>query len=176
MALTRASKEQLISRYQAGLAAATHALLLDYKGIDVPQVTDLRARLRESGASYEVVKNRLARIAIKGKPLEDLIESFEGPTAVVYTNDDVVGMAKTLSEFAKTVPSLELKGGIVEGQAVAASQVAEIATLPSREELLSKLVFLLQSPITRLARTLNAVTRDFVVVMGQIEAKKAGEG
>ncbi len=176
MALTRADKEQLVSRYEEGLAAASHALLLDYKGIDVPQVTDLRARLRASGASYEVVKNRLAKIAIKGKPLEDLIESFEGPIAVAYTNDDVVSMAKTLSEFAKEVPTLELKGGVVEGQAVEASQVAEIATLPSREELLTKLVFLLQSPITSFVRTLNAITRDFVVVMGQIEAKKAGEG
>ena len=174
MAFTREHKEQLISSYETGMAAATHALLVDYKGIDVPDVTELRARLRDSGASYQVVKNRLARIAIKGKPLEDLIESFEGPIAVVYTNDDVVSMAKTLSEFSKRIPSLELKGGIVEGQAVEASQVAEIATLPSREELLSKLVFLLQSPITRLARTLNAVTRDFVVVMGQIEAKKGG--
>ena len=173
MALSRADKEKLVADYEQGLAVATHAFLLDYTGVDVPQVTDLRARLRESGASYQVVKNRLARIAIKDKPLNDLVDSFEGQIAVAFTDDDVVSLAKTLSEFIKTVPSVELKGGIVEGKTVDAEQVSEIATLPSREELLSKLVFLLQSPITRLARTLNAVTRDFVVVLNQIEAKKA---
>lgn len=173
MPLAKQDKEQLVASYQQGLALAPHAFLVDYKGIDVPQVTELRARLREAGASYEVVKNTLARIAVKGQPLESLSESFTGPVAVAYTANDVVALAKALSEAAKAVPALELKGGIVDGQPVAAEQLAEIATMPSREELLAKLLFLLQSPMTRLTRTLNAVTRDFAVVLNQIGEKKA---
>jgi large subunit ribosomal protein L10 len=173
MALTRAKKEQLIAQYEEGMASAEHAFLLSYQGLDVNRDTELRSRVRGTGARYEVVKNTLALLAIQGKPLGELVDAFTGPIAVAYTDDDVVSLAKVLTEFAKDAPVLQFRGGVVSGQKVAAEQIDEIAKLPSREDLIAKLLFLLQSPITRLARTLNAVTRDFAVVLAQVAEKKA---
>ena len=141
----------------------------------MPQDTELRAKIREQGAKYEVVKNTLALRAIEGKGLDHFKDQFTGPTAVAYTDDDVVGLAKALNDFRKESPVLEFKGGLVDGQPVDPNELENIANLPSREELLAKLLFLLQSPITRLARTLAAIPRDFVVVLDQI-AQKKGEG
>lgn len=173
MTLTRSSKEELIASYEEGLAAAPHAFLLSFDRLTVNQATDLRARVRETGGSYVVVKNTLALRAVKGKGLENLGDQFKGPTAVAYTNDDVVGLAKALSEFCKEVPTVDFKGGLVDGQPVAADQVEDIAKLPSREELLAKLLFLLQSPITRLARGLAAIPRQLVIALDQIQKQKA---
>lgn len=174
MPLTRNEKQELIDHYNEGLAAAPHAFLVSFDRLTVPQDTDLRARIRQCGASYEVVKNTLALRAVQGKGLEDLREHFSGPTAVAYTDDDPVGLAKALTEFQKEVPAIEFKGGLLAGQAVGADQVADIAKLPSREELIAKLLFLLQSPITRLARGLAAIPRQFVVVLDQVGKQKGG--
>jgi large subunit ribosomal protein L10 len=174
MPLTRGDKQQLIDEYGEGLAKAPHAFLLSFRGITVPQVTELRSKVRETGGSYVVVKNRLAKLAIKDQPLGALEEEFTGPTAVVFSNDDPVAVAKALTDFAKTVPAIEFKGGLLNGQQVAADQIKEIANLPSREELIAKLLFLLQSPITRFVRGLAAIQRDFVVVLDQIAQKKEG--
>lgn len=173
MPLMRSDKDELIEQYREGLAQAPHAFLVDFKGVNANQVTDLRAKIRLSGGSYEVVKNRLARRAIDGQALSALEDQFVGPTAVAYCTEDPVGLAKALTEFAKTVPSVEFKGGIVDGSAITAEQVQDIAKMPSREELMAKLLFLLQSPITRLARTLAAIPRDFVVVLDQIAQGKS---
>lgn len=175
MALSRTKKEQLVTQYQEGMASAEHAFLVMYQGLDVIRDTELRSKIRATGASYEVVKNRLALRAIEGKPLAELGEAFTGPIAVAYTNDDVVGLAKALAEFAKDAPVLQFRGGVISGQRVEADQIEEIAKLPTREELVSKLLFLLQSPVVRLARVLNAVTRDFAVVLDQVARKKAEE-
>lgn len=172
MALMRSDKDQLIERYRDGMAAAPHAFLVAFSGISVNEVTDLRARIRETGGSYEVVKNRLAVRAIDGKALEAHKDQFVGPTAVAYIADDPVSLAKALTDFAKEVPKVEFKGGIVDGAVISADQVQDIAKLPGREELLAKLLFLLQSPITRLARTLAALPREFVVVLDQIAKTK----
>ena len=174
MPLNRAQKQELVSRYQEGLAQAPHAFLVSFKGIKVGEVTELRNRIRQTGGSYEVVKNTLALLAIKDMPLDQVRDAFTGPVAVAYSNDDAVGLAKALTDFARTVPAISFRGGVVEGRAVAAEQIEEIAKLPSREELIAKLLFLLQSPITRLARTLAAVPREFVVVIDQIAKQKAG--
>lgn len=176
MPLSRAKKQSLVEQYEQQMVEAPHAFLLGYKGITVPQVTELRAKVRENGGQYVVVKNRLALIAIEGKPLSELKEQFVGPTAVAYSNDDPVALAKALTNFAKTVPAIEFKGGLLNGQSVAGGAVQDIANLPSREELLAKLLFLLQSPVTRFVRTLAAVSRDFVVVLDQIAKKKEQAG
>ena len=168
MALTRTKKKELIEDYQGGLAAAPHAFLLSFKGITVPQATDLRSRVREKGGSYRVVKNTLALIAVDGKGLAHLKDQFQGPTAVAYINDDVVGLAKALTDFKKDVPAIEFKGGVVDGRPIAGEDVESLARMPSREELLTKLVYLLQSPITRLARGLAAIPRQLVVVLDQV--------
>ncbi len=175
MPLNREQKEALVTSYQEGLAKAPHVFLMDFTGITVPEVTDLRDRVRAGGSSYAVVKNRLARLAIKGGALEELADEFRGPIAAAYSADDAVGLAKTLTEFAKEVPALEFKAGLVEGQRVDAEQIREIAALPSREELLAKLLYLLQSPVTRFVRSLADIKRQFVSVVDQIRAAKESE-
>ncbi len=176
MPLTRDEKQELIASYDGGLAQAPHAFLLDYKGVTVPQVTELRARIRDSGGQYLVVKNTLALLAIEGKALGELKEQFQGPTAVAFSAADPVALAKVLTDFAKTVPAIQFKGGVVEGRKIGADQVKEIAQLPGREELVAKLLFLLQSPVSRLARGLAALTRQLVVVLDQIRIEKEAKG
>ncbi len=176
MPLSRADKEQMLAEYQQGLAQAPHAFLLGFKGIKVPQVTELREKVRQSGGHYVVVKNTLALRAIDGTAMKDLAEHFSGPTAVVYSLTDPVALAKTLTDFAKDLPVLEFKAGLVEGQAVPAAQIKEIAQLPSREQLIAKLLFLLQSPITRFARVLAAVPQQFVAVLDQVRTRKEEQG
>lgn len=172
MALSKSQKTDMVAGYESGLASAPHAFILSYQGITVPQVTELRAKVRESGASYEVVKNTLVRRAIAGKALDEIKDVFEGPIAVVYAEDNVVEVAKVLTEFAKTAPVLKFRGGVVQGQPVAAEQIKDIAELPSREELLAKLLFLLQSPVTRLVRDLAELNRRFVSVLDQVAKQK----
>ena len=175
MPLTREQKETLVSSYQEGLAKAPNVFLVDYAGISVPEVTDLRNRLRETGGSYVVIKNRLARLAIKGEALDGLSDALQGPVAAAYSDSDAVSLAKALTEFAKEVPALELKAGLVEGQRVDAEEIKEIASLPSREELLTKLLFLMQSPVERFVRSLADVTRQFVSVLDQVSTAKDSE-
>jgi large subunit ribosomal protein L10 len=174
MALTRSHKEQLVSDYGASMATALHAFVIGYQGIKVGQADDLRRRIRESGGSYEVVKNRLALIAIKGQALEGLSEHFTGPTAVAFCNDDPVALAKVLTDFAKDVPVLQFKAGLLDGQAVPGDQIKAIASLPSREELIAKLLYLMQSPISRFVRSLGAIPQQFVSVLDQISKQKEG--
>lgn len=181
MALSRADKEQLLAEYEEGLKGASHAFVMGYQGIKVPQVTALREKVRQNGGQYIVVKNTLALRAIDGAALAELKDQFTGPTAVAYTDKDPVALAKALTEFAKDVPALQFKGGVVEGRAIAAGQVKDIAALPSREELIAKLLFLVQSPITRLVRVLAAVgPQSLAMVLDQVRQKKeagaAGEG
>ncbi|HEX9733239.1 MAG TPA: 50S ribosomal protein L10 [Thermoanaerobaculia bacterium] len=174
MALTRTRKQELIEEYQNGLAAAPHAFLVSFKGITVPQASELRSRVRERGGHYRVVKNTLALIAVDGKGLAHLRDQFQGPTAVAYTNDDAVGLAKALADFKKDVPIVEFKGGVVDGRPIAGADVESLAKLPSRHELIGKIVFLLQSPISRLARGLAAIPRQLVVVLDQIARRDVG--
>jgi large subunit ribosomal protein L10 len=172
MALTKADKEELLAQYEQGLKAAPHAFLLGYQGITVPQVTALREKVRVSGGQYLVVKNTLALRAIDGAALSALKEHFVGPTAVVFSGKDPVALAKTLTDFAKDVPAIKFKAGLVEGRAVAGDQIKDIAALPSREELIAKLLFLVQSPVTRFVQVLAAVTQSFVAVLDQVRIKK----
>lgn len=172
MPLTRNEKEELLQEYEEGLAKAPHAFLLGYQGISVPQVTELRSRVRQSGGEYVVVKNTLALRAIDSKALDQLKEHFVGATAVVFSLNDPVSVAKALTDYAKDVPAIKFKAGMVEGRAIAADQIKDIASLPSREELIAKLLFLLQSPVTRFARVLAAVPQSFVSVLDQVRKKK----
>ena len=171
MALNRAKKPELIESYSDGLGQSVHAFLLSYRGVTVPQVTELRNRVRAKGGTYQVVKNTLALRAIESGALNALQPFFTGPTAVVY-GADPVALAKVLSDYVKEVPAYEFKAALVDGRAVKAADIKELASLPSRDELIGKLVYLLQSPITRFVRVLAAVPQSFVVVMDQVRQQK----
>jgi len=175
MTLDRQTKEQLVERYSSTFVTSPNTFIMGYRGITVPQATELRRKVRAAGGSYEVVKNRLALIALGDSDLAGLKGHFDGPTAVAYSADDAVGLAKVLTDFAKTVPAMEFRGGLVDGAPVAADEIKQIASLPSREELLAKLVFLLQSPIARFVRGLGAITPQFVRVLEQIRQKKEAQ-
>jgi large subunit ribosomal protein L10 len=173
--MNREEKAQVISDFNAGIGQATNAFLIDFKGITVPQVTELRRQVRETNSSYVVVKNTLARIAVKDSPLKGLENAFVGPTAVAFNATDAVALAKALTKFAKDVPAVQFKGALLNGQVVAASQIQAIANLPSRNELLSKVLYLMQYPIRGLAVVLQANIRNLAVVVDQI-AKQKGSG
>ena len=168
----REEKAQAISEFTEGIGSATNAFVLDFKGITVPQVTELRKQVRESGSHYVVIKNTLALIAVKDTPLTKLTGHFNGMTAVAYNATDAVALAKVLTRFAKDVPAVQFKGAMLGGQVVAATEVQNIANLPSRDELVSKLLFMLQSPIRGLATVLAANIRNLAVVIDQVRQQK----
>ena len=173
MPLTRSTKEEILGGYEEAMASAEHAFVIGFKGITVNQVNDLRSKVRKSGGQYVVIKNTLARRAVAGKPPEQVKEHFTGPTAVAYSLEDPVALAKVLTDFAKDAPVIEFKGGLVEGRPIAASQVKEIASLPGRQELLAKLLFLMQSPIQRFVRVLAASgPQRLAIVLDQVAKKK----
>ena len=170
--MNRNDKQTAISEFSEGIGKATNAFLIDFKGITVPQVTELRKQVRESGSDYVVVKNTLALIAVKDSPLVALREQFTGMTAVAYNTTDAVALAKALTKFAKNVPTVQFKGALLNGQIVPAAEIQNIANLPSREELVSKLLFLMQSPIRGLVTVLQANIRNLAVVLDQIAKQK----
>jgi large subunit ribosomal protein L10 len=173
--MNREDKAAAISELGEGIGKATNAFVMSFKGITVPQVTELRRQVRDTSSTYVVVKNTLALIAVKDSPLTALQGAFTGPTAVAYNTTDAVALAKALTKFAKDVPAITFKGAMLNGQIVAADQIQAIANLPSRNELISKLLFVLQSPMRGLATVLAANIRNLAVVIDQI-ARQKGEG
>src|SRR6266853_4774621 len=132
MAVTKADKVAELEQLEAAFKGSDSAILVDYKGLNVPQVTELRRQLRTAKAGYRVVKNTIARRALKGTSLEVLEPYFEGTTAVAYTSTDPVALAKTLTAFGKTAPTLKIKAAVVQGRAVQPAEVTELAALPGK--------------------------------------------
>ena len=172
--MNRDEKAAAISELNEGLGKATNAFLIEFKGITVPQVTELRKQVRETNSKYVVVKNTLALLATKDSPLQKLEGYFKGPTAVAYNATDGVILAKALTKFAKDVPAVQFKGAMLAGQVVPANQIAAIANLPSREELISKLLYLMQHPIRGLATVLQGNIRKLAVALNEIQKQRGG--
>lgn len=157
-------KQPVVDEIKSLLDGAASAVVVDYRGLTVAQDTELRKQLREAGVSYKVYKNTLIKRAAEGTDFAQLDQNLEGPTALAVSKDDATAPARILANFAKTAPALELKAGVVEGTYYDVAGVNALAAIPSRDELISKLLGSLQSPITNFARVLKQI------------AEKDGEG
>lgn len=150
-------KQPLVEEISANIKDAQSVVVVDYRGLTVEQDTQLRKAMREAGITYKVYKNTMMNFAFKGTEFESLAPVLEGPSAIAISKDDATAPARVIAKFAKDAPALEIKAGVVEGTFYDASGMQAVATIPSRDELLSKLLGSLQSPITNLARVLNQI-------------------
>ena len=171
---SKAQKQKNLESLTEQFQKAETAMVVGFQGMTVAKDQELRNQLREAGVSYEVVKNTLARKAAAGTPLEAAVDQFKGVTAVALSGGDPVGLSKAISKFSKANPDIfSFKVGIVEGKVVALRDVEAIASLPSKEELISKVLFLLNCQAQRLVTVLSAVPRNLAVVVKQIGEQKS---
>lgn len=150
-------KKPIVEEIQANIKDAKSVVVVDYRGLTVEQDTNLRKELRANNVTYKVYKNTMINFAIKDTEFESLATYLEGPTAIAISSEDATAPARVICKFAKSAPKLEVKGGVVEGEAYDAAGIAKVALVPSKEELLGKLLGSIQSPITNFARVLNQI-------------------
>ena len=150
-------KKPIVEEISELLNGAATAVVVDYRGLTVAEDTELRKQLREAGVVYKVYKNTMINFAIKDTEFADLAQHLEGPTAIAVCKDDATAAARVLAKFAKTAEALEIKGGVVDGVYYDAAGIGQIASIPSREVLLSKLLGSMQSPITNFARVIKQI-------------------
>jgi large subunit ribosomal protein L10 len=167
MALTRASKTEKVKKLAAELEHSTSAIIGTFKGLTASKDFELRKTIRKAGGSYHVVKNKLAARAAEGSKVEGALKGLKGVSAVAYTSGDPVALAKALSEWVKDNAEFTFKLGIVDGKVINISEIEQLAKMPGKEELFSKLLFLINSPAQRLATVINATGRDLAVVINQ---------
>lgn len=170
---TRAQKQEILETLTEGFQNSKSAMVVSFTKLTVAKDQEFRNQLRDAGAKYQVVKNTLARLAVKGTQLEGATEHFKGVTAVAWTENDPVVLSKTVSKFVKDNGEVfTFKVGVVDGKVVDLSQVQELASLPSKEVLISKILFLLNAPAQRIATVINAVPRNLAIVIKQIGDQK----
>jgi large subunit ribosomal protein L10 len=169
----RSEKQQDLDKLKTELARVSTVILTTFQGIKVQDDTKLRRAVQAAGGKYQVVKNTLAERAGSGTPAENLLKNLTGTNSIAYTHTDPVALAKALTKIAKDVPSFQFKAGVVEGRVISIAEIQHLANLPSKEELVSKIMFLLNAPAQRIALALNALPRNAAVVVS--EAVKANK-
>jgi large subunit ribosomal protein L10 len=167
MPVSKAKKNEQVEKLSADLKNVSSAVVATYSKLNSSQTHDLRKVLRGTGAKYQVVKNTLAERAAKGSKIEEALKNLAGVTSIAYTTGDPVAMAKALTKYAKENPEFTFKTGVVEGRVVSIAEIQALASMPSKEELMSKLLFLINAPAQRLVTVVNAVGRDVAVVISQ---------
>ncbi len=176
MAVSKAKKKQQVERLSSELKNVSSAVVGTYTKLTVAQDYELRKALRGAGAKYQVVKNTLAERAAKGTKVEEGLKNLSGVTSIAYTTGDPVAMAKALTKYVKDTPEFTFKVGVVEGRVISIKEIEALASMPSKEELMSKLLFLINAPAQRLATAINAVPRNLAVVVNQgVQEKKFKE-
>jgi len=176
MAVTRAKKQEQVDKLGKDLKNVSSLIVTTYSKLTVAQDYELRKTLRSSGAKYAVVKNTLAERASKGTKAEEVLKDLAGVTSIAYTEGDPVALAKALSKYAKDNPEFTFKAGVVEGRVISIKEIQALATMPSKEEIYSKLLFLINAPAQRLATVVNAVGRNLAVVVNEgVKEKKFKE-
>jgi large subunit ribosomal protein L10 len=166
-------KQQDLDQLKTDLAKVSTVILTTFQGITVEDDTKLRRAVQAAGGKYQVVKNTLAELAANGTPVGGVLKDLKGTNSIAYTNTDPVALAKALTKVAKDVPAFKFKSGIVEGKVISIAEIQQLANMPSKEELISKIMFLLSAPAQRLAVVVNAVPRNAAVVVN--EAVKANK-
>lgn len=174
--MPRPEKVAVVEEVKEKLGKAQVVVLADYRGLTVLQATELRRKLREAGVELKVIKNTLTAIAARELGYEGLVPLLVGPTAIAFGYDDPVAPAKVLSEFARTNPVLELKGGLLEGKVLDVQGVKALADLPSREVLLSQVLRGMQGPISGLVNVLQGTIRNFVYALDAVRKQKEAAG
>jgi len=167
MALSRASKSEKVGKLAVELEHSTSAIIGTFKGLTAAKDFELRKTVRAAGGSYHVVKNKLAARADEGTKIEQALKGLKGVSSVAYTSGDPVALAKALSTWVKDNAEFTFKLGIIDGKVIDVREIGELATMPGKEELFSKLLFLINSPAQRLATVINATGRDLAVVINQ---------
>jgi large subunit ribosomal protein L10 len=176
MPVSRAKKKEQVEKLSADLKNVSSAVVSTYSKLTVAQDYELRKALRAAGAKYQVLKNTLAERAAKGTKVEEGLKNLTGVTSIAYTTGDAVAMAKALTKYVKDTPEFTFKVGVVEGRVISIKEIEALASMPSKEELMSKLLFLMNAPAQRLATVINAVPRNLAVVVHQaVQEKKFKE-
>ena len=169
---SRETKQRDLEALTTSLQSSTSAMVVSFSKLTVAKDMEFRNRIREAGAKYQVVKNTLARIAVKGTDFEQATDSFKGVTAIAWTDGDPVVLSKAISKFMKdNADHYTFKSGVVDGKLVDLAQLTTIASLPSKEELISKLLYVINAQAQRLVTVINAVPRDLAIVIKQIGEK-----
>jgi large subunit ribosomal protein L10 len=171
----RSEKQEDLDKLKVELAKVSTVILTTFQGITVEDDTKLRRAVQAAGGTYQVVKNTLAERAGSGTPAEGLLKNLKGTNSIAYTNTDPVALAKALTKLAKDVPAFQFRAGLVQGRVINIAEIQQLASLPSKEELLSKIMFLLNAPAQRIAVALNALSRNMAVVVSEaVKAEKFG--
>jgi large subunit ribosomal protein L10 len=173
----RSEKQQDLDNLKTELAKVSTVILTTFQGITVENDTKLRRAVQAAGGKYKVVKNTLAERAGAGTPTENLLKNLTGTNSIAYSANDPVALAKALTKVAKEVPAFQFKAGLVEGRVISIAEIQQLASLPSKEELLSKVMFLLNAPAQRIAMALNALPRNLAITVSEaIKANKFASG